>query len=54
MPFGIVECTFSDNLSRNSCIQQRPIIGGVNKLTSSRGHKHANYANDIDANHCTC
>ena len=23
MPFGIVTCTFSDNLSRNSCIHNR-------------------------------
>ena len=38
---------------RSEYIQQRPTIGGANKLTSSRGHKHANYANDIDANHGT-
>ena len=26
MPFGIVACTFSDNLSRNSCIQNKQNI----------------------------
>ena len=34
MPFGIVACSFSDNLSRNSCILVRAIM--LNNKTSTR------------------
>ena len=29
IPFGIVACTFSDNLSRNSCIRKRVTVAGA-------------------------
>jgi len=41
IPFGIVECTFSDNLSRNSCIKHKKVCFTWYQNTEKKAEKEA-------------